>query len=188
MSKHPKFELERAQELAAVIYELLAPAAERLEIAGSVARRAPQVSDIEFVMVPKLDIWWAPVINSHIHIVARKMGWQVLQDGPKAKRLEIDGWAQLDLFVTTREQWGVIKTLRTGPAELSKALVTPKQQGGLLPSHLRVKDGRLWAGDEALPTPEERDFFEQLSLAYLPPHKRDVLLSRLGSNLSDGGK
>ena len=191
MSEHPKVALERAQEICERVYQLLAPAAERLEVAGSVARRAPQVGDLELVMISKLDLFWQPVINSHIHIMAAREHWKIIQDGPKAKRLDL-GEIQLDLYITTPEQWGVIKALRTGPRELSKALVTKKRAGGFMPANMQIKDGKLWrippdgSPRFVIPTPEERDLFERLGVPYLPPHKRDVLLEKRQQSKSDG--
>jgi DNA polymerase/3'-5' exonuclease PolX len=37
---------------------------------------------------------------------------------------------------------------------------------------MRFEKGRLWRGDNVLPTPEEIDVFRSLGLAYVEPEKR----------------
>ena len=92
--------------------------------------------------------------------------------GPRYKRLLYQG-VPLDLFsVLPPAQWGVIMVIRTGPAQFSHRIVTPKRYGGLLPSHLRVKDGAVWHGEEMVPTPEEADFLRLLGLEWVEPWER----------------
>lgn len=85
----------------------------------------------------------------------------------------------MDIFsVIEPAQWGVIYTIRTGPAEFSRRLVTSTLHGGLLPPHLRVRDGALWHRGDALfdammiPTAEETDLFEAVGLTWIPPEAR----------------
>jgi DNA polymerase/3'-5' exonuclease PolX len=46
--------LEYAREMAGALVEILAPACERIEIAGSVQRQKSKPNDIEIVCEPKL--------------------------------------------------------------------------------------------------------------------------------------
>lgn len=119
--------------------------------------------------------------------------------GPKHKRLLYRG-APIDLFCavgyeddgkTIRaepERFGLILTIRTGPAPYSHQLVTehgktvvvgtrngrPITRVGLLPSHLRVQGGwlRYRVSGIRIPTPTEREFFEQARLRWLEPYER----------------
>ena len=59
----------------------------------------------------------------------------------------------LDLFVATRETWGYILALRTGPAEFSKRLVTLKSAGGCCPSHLKFRETRSGSSQAAAAAP-----------------------------------
>jgi len=82
-------------------------------------------------------------------------------------------WLAVDLFsVLPPAQWGVIMMIRTGPAEFSRRLVTPRGSGGLLPDGLRVRDGAIWDGEHAIATPEEDDVWRVLGLAPVAPEDR----------------
>lgn len=86
------------------------------------------------------------------------------------------GICKLDLFVTSTEQWGVIFTLRTGSAEFSHNLVTPKPYGGKMPEGMFIQDGRLWsriAGHcVSMVTLEEKDLFRAMGLEWVEPERR----------------
>ena len=95
--------------------------------------------------------------------------------GHKYKKIALTEGPQLDLFIVTPPaQWGVLFLIRTGPAEYSHALVTPKWHGGLLPSHLQVKDGAVWNRNtgEILETPEEENVYNLLDIPYVAPELR----------------
>jgi len=92
--------------------------------------------------------------------------------GDRYKRLVYQG-VGLDLFsVLEPASWGVIYTIRTGSAEFSHRLVTPRLMGGWLPAGLRVKDGALWDRGRLIETPEEADFFRAIGVEWLPPERR----------------
>jgi hypothetical protein len=70
------------------------------------------------------------------------------------------------------QQFGVIMVIRTGPADFSKRIVTPRYHRGCLPSDCRVEDGAVWHGDQIIPMPEEIDFLEFLGLGWVEPKER----------------
>ena len=118
----------------------LAPACDRLEIAGSIRRARPDVGDVELVAVPRVtpgrpDLFGTPMgATDELHALAtallaqgflahrpdRNGRWAF---GEKLKRVVFRGAAgelPLDLFaVTPPAQWGVIFTIRTGPGAFS---------------------------------------------------------------------
>lgn len=166
--------LIRAQALVAY----LTPRCERIEIAGSIRRKKEMVGDIEIVAIPRLD----PITNlfgevsghhSQLNDAAlfAELG-RVLRSGLHYVQVEMADGVCLDLFITTPEQWGVIYTIRTGSADFSHWLVTPRQQGGACPGFAKVRDGRIWVGSTALDTPEERDVFKALELPWISPEAR----------------
>ena len=53
MNRHKGMTLEFAQEMAEALVELLAPACERIEIAGSIRRKKPNPNDVEVVAAPR---------------------------------------------------------------------------------------------------------------------------------------
>lgn len=164
--------LAEAQPIAERLVALLAPACERIEIAGSIRRRQPDIGDIEIVAVPKFaepvqDIFGMPagemanVLDVFCTGFRRAM---ILMDrpdkngrpawGPKFKRM-VYGGIGIDLFsVIAPAQWGVIFAIRTGPADYSHQFVTAQGvtfrdsagclRAGLMPTGLHVHGGALY--------------------------------------------
>lgn len=184
MTTKRKIPLGQAQQLARELTLLhLRPACERIEIAGSIRRGKPEVSDVELVAIPRfgeqLNLFGEPA--SQVDLL-RPLVERLLREDDAFERGPRNGdryvqffyqGCKVDLFIVKPPaQWGVLYTIRTGPAAFSKRLVTPKKHGGLLPSHLKVKDGAIWDGDEVIPTAEEEDVFRVLGLAWIAPHER----------------
>lgn len=194
-------EFYQAKKRANEIARIFKPYCSRVEVAGSIRRRAPEVKDIELVVIPNLttvndllgykhkvyDPLEYPVIE------LKTMGGIVLKSGARYKQIDFPegirigvgskpfypGEIKLDLFVVIPPaQFGVIFAIRTGPADYSRLLVTDRQHGGYLPSYLKVKNGALmtkstkWNGEQTIETPEERDFYKAIDLEYIQPQKR----------------
>lgn len=176
MSEGIRMSLPFARHLAENMVELLRPYCQRIEIAGSIRREKPTVGDIEIVLIPAmqpdlLGVWsFSPGLISE---TLANDGFLLTKNGDHFKKAHLsNGRASFDIFLTTPEQWGVIFTLRTGPEEFSHRIVTRRNQGGLLPSFLRVKEGRVWNGSVAMETPEEEDFFKAIEIPYILPKER----------------
>lgn len=179
MSK-TKIPLAQAQVLADKIIKELAPVCERVQVAGSVRRQKAEIGDIEIVAIARhqLDLFGTPgasLLEPELETLAAR-GRIIKGDkwGPKYKKFHIPARRDLavDLFITTPEEWGYTFTIRTGSAEFSHRLVTPKQQGGFLPGDLWVGSCRLWRDGKALDTPEEKDFLEALGIGWIEPENR----------------
>lgn len=181
-----KLPLSQAAALTDKIITALTPGCLKIQVAGSVRRCRPEVGDLEIVCIagPSLDF----VIDDLIDNGRLECGDK---NGKKFKNFLIPSvpGLGLDLFIPTRETWGVIFTIRTGPAEFSHKLVTQQNKGGFLPSDLRVKEGRIWRGNEAIQTPEEADVFKLLgwylepeyrTADFRPSRHRLVLMNRIG--------
>jgi hypothetical protein len=71
-------------------------------------------------------------------------------------------------------EFGLLMAIRTGPADWSHRLVTPRRQGGWLPDHLRVHDGHIEhiRDGEVVPTPEEPEVFRVVNQPYVLPERR----------------
>lgn len=184
--------LAEAERLAAQVVGLLTPSCERIEIAGSIRRRKPEVGDIEIVCVPKLvesrvfDLFGSRVEGAPLDRL-EETATSLLVAGTFRHRLDVNGrpafgsrykrllyqGVGLDLFsVLPPAQWGVLYTIRTGPAEFSHRLVTSRLQGGWMPAGMRVQDGALWDRGAIVQIPEEADFFTALGLEFVPPEQR----------------
>lgn len=179
-----------AQATAEKLVDLLAPFCTRLEIAGSLRRgQRPDVGDIELICEPafanrlalfeeipavqdlledRLDALLMGATIQHAPAYAnRRAPW-----GPRYKRLVFDT-LPVDLFIVRPPaSWGAELIIRTGPWQFSKALVTPRAQGGLMPAYLKMREGALHRGAERIPTPTEADLFRLYSLDYLEPADR----------------
>lgn len=170
--------LDLALPLAKGLKQYLSPHCERVEIAGSCRRHKPDVKDIEIVAMPKpgRDIFGAPTPPDSgliTHALSQYPGLTRVKNGDRYKKYELAAGISLDLFIVLPPaQWGVIFAIRTGPAEYSRWLVTPRHLGGALPSAYHVRDGVVWQAQIPFSTPEESDFFELLGLPFPDPGER----------------
>ncbi len=188
MTRRP---LAEAQAAAESLVELLATGCLRIEIAGSIRRKADDCKDIEAVAVPRFatDLLGGcadDLLNVTIGGADRRghMACRDTHTGEEVKRYKMDDrrfypllllghgapWP-VDLFVVRPPaQWGAIFAIRTGPADYSARLVSAVR----LTRGYRCDQGRLVSTDtgEPLDTPEERDFIEACGFAYLPPEFR----------------
>jgi len=175
---------------AQALVDVLRPACERIEIAGSLRRRTALVHDIEIVAMPRLgrDLFGDLAVDAPTEldaILARLVRQDRLCRGDKGRsryknfRVSVTDQPRitLDLFVVLPPaQWGVLFLIRTGPAEFSHWVVTQQLAGGALPSHCRVLDGAVREGligeGKIVPMPEEIDFLEFLGLGWIEPAER----------------
>jgi DNA polymerase/3'-5' exonuclease PolX len=174
-----------AMATAEELRSLLAPACERIEVAGSLRRRRPTVSDIELVAMPRFvdeqdglfdtarhsaldallgDIERRPV-TLHRHDGTEQ---EQVRDGTAYKALQYRG-LPVDLFIVDpeRSDWGVIFTIRTGPADFAHELVARCRTWGR-----RVQGGRLYDRGRYVPCPEETDFLAAVGLPWIEPWDR----------------
>lgn len=179
---------QAAYPLARDLANDLAPYCERIEIAGGLRRRKPDVHDLELVAVPRL-IPQADMLG-HVYAEHNLLDEQLIylvengrlapstKNGPRYKQFTVPPTGiALDLFIVLPPaQWGVIYTIRTGPAHFSHWLVTHQLHGGALPNHLRVRDGAVWSiyGNTPYDTPTEGRFFELLGLPWIDPVDRST--------------
>ena len=179
--------LAEARHTAGQIYGQLDPSCVRLSIAGSIRRGRPDIGDIELVAVPRFleepsDLWGGTrQVSLLANALAREEREQVLErisGGDRYVKLRhVRSGMQVDLFITTPEQWGLILLIRTGPADYSQWLVTEARRRGL-----HVAGGRLHNGSglpgrtdcscQVIPTPDERDVYTALALPYVEPADR----------------
>ena len=165
-----------AHVAASLVIDHLQPHCDRVEIAGSIRRKCAEVGDIEIVCIPRLIsneqktlfpgdegeliITWPG--DECVHTIADENS--LVKDGERYKQFAYNG-RQVDLFLTTKEQWGLIFAIRTGPAEFSQKIVTQKSKGGYLLDICQVRDGwlKVWKDDPGVflshPTCTEDEFF-----------------------------
>lgn len=184
MSK-TKRPLAEALEIAAVVEADLKPHCLRFQIAGSVRRRKPFVSDIEAVAIPATqgaglfgDIPESALYSYlHVHPERYRFIKGDHADG-RYHQLWLPEWEmQLDLFLASADNWGITLVVRTGDALFCQALLTrwkylhhiPADQPGSVGGRL------VTAAGLEVPTPEEEDVFRLLQIRpVLPEERRDA--------------
>lgn len=183
---------QQALPWAENIKETLSQYCERIEIAGSVRRKKQaDIKDIEIVCVPKVQLVTdlfgeetgsTSLLQEAFPSLCRSWHVQhVVRNGPSWKTFFIydqsvsDEGVKVDLFIVTRETWGTQFTLKTGPAEYSKWIVTEKRFGGAMPGHAKFTGSfNIEIHGEPVPMYEEKDFFEFLSLPFVEPWERKI--------------
>lgn len=184
MSEGERMPYETALEIAKRWAKVLEPFCRRVEIAGSIRRKRPEVGDIEIVCQPFEDtvvtqpdlfgqprgVLRTPVLGeAQLMTLARENGARWVKGGLRYVKLELGEGCALDLFmVRPPAQFGLIYLIRTGPAAFSEYMVTrPKQMG------MKVEHGALWQRYAGIvPTPEEKDVFRVLKVKYIKPEDR----------------
>ena len=179
--------LPLAAFIAQSLVNLLSPACARIEIAGSIRRRRPEVGDIEIVAQPlqRLETFtpagelfpksgWHNLLDARLdELLARDVLRKHPFDpkwGDKYRKLwQPDIGAQIDLFILTAPaEWGPAMVVRTGPADFSREMVTRLRRYKMRCENLAIQtfDG------EHVPCPDEFTFFELCGMAYVSPERR----------------
>lgn len=188
MSDHPKQPHAEMLNLATALTHELAPYVDRIAIAGSIRRGAPECADIEIVAIPRMGTARQPgeLLPRHVDLLdhyAREHldtgRWQPRRDkngraalGDRYKRLLVDG-VPLDLFsVLPPASFAVILLIRTGPAEFGRAMVTQRSKGGRLPDGYRVQDGAIRTVTGPVEIADEAAWFNLCGMDYVPPEER----------------
>lgn len=128
MSTEVKMPLKRAQIIADRFIKFLDPYCEKISIAGSVRRECSEVGDIEVCVVPKDEFSMGRAFPE---------GYPgMVVNGTRLKRFKYpDMNLQIELYITTENDWGRILAIRTGSSAYSH--------------HLAVRWGRIgWCGTE----------------------------------------
>lgn len=164
-----------ALRVAEWLADELSPGCERIEIAGSIRRRKPDVKDVEIVAIPSKKVprpeFGEPVDNSILARQLRSLEEDLMlkriKGGEKYLQFEIRRLVEfcipeplnpfcLDLFlVTPPSQWGVEYLIRTGPGDFSRWIVTQKSKGGALPDGYFVKHNVVWTFGTQVPNKAE---------------------------------
>ena len=186
MTRKRRYHLEDAEAAAGRLRDALAPYCERIEVAGSIRRRRPDVGDVELLCIPrpgqtetlfgvvesgtdKLTVALLTMIGKgELAYRLNARGQRVF--GPKNKLLtDVASGIPLDVFSTEAGCWGMALVVRTGPAGFCKAFMQRFRALGMA--------GHAYGGVEdadgnLLDCPEEQDVFDLLAWPWLPPEDR----------------
>ncbi len=164
----------------------LAPHCRRIEIAGSIRRQCPIIGDIEIVAIPTpaYDMYNAPTGKTEVDRALEWSQYSMTKNGPRYKQFVIgqdEGISyQVDLFLATPENWGLILLLRTGPEDFSRRVVTSVEHGGMKPERYMVAGGSVWEKHIHRGTPietiigaeEELEIFRLWGMDWIAPEDR----------------
>lgn len=188
VSDRPRLPLPEGQRIAEEIFELLNGSSDRILVVGSVRRKAPTVKDVELLVEPKYETQTSDLFGGASSFNVLEQRCNQLRDdglftpmawGARLKRFLYAG-QQVELFICLPpSQWGLAAVIRTGPADFSHQVVTPKGQRcsgtarqGLMPRDLRVHDFGFYRGTVLVPTPEEEDVFRVIGEPFIKPEAR----------------
>lgn len=175
-----KLKLSRESVLptAESLLHLLAQSCERTEIAGSLRRRRPLVSDIEFLVIPKYDGLIDLLDQSLRRLISErvldyrlnKIGSRVY--GPKNKLLvHIPTRISVDIFSTDSDCWPMSLVIRTGGKITNLRLaIAALKQGIRLHAY---GSGYTLADGSHLTCYSEEDVFSAVGLPFLRPEDRE---------------
>jgi DNA polymerase/3'-5' exonuclease PolX len=158
-----------AKSIADELIDVLKPHCLKIEIAGSVRRKKPQVKDIEICLVPKS-------INKVFNVLGKFLleqnkNFKYIKNGSRYKQFRYRD-CQVDLFTAKPDNWGIIFLVRTGSAAFStKILSTWKKVTGGGYS----RDGYLYDNnDKVVYTFEEEEVFRFCKMDFVKPEDRSV--------------
>lgn len=170
--------LTTALHIATKIVEELRPLCERIEIAGSIRRRCPEIGDIDLVILPgpegdrpireRLQRNCNPVTDGQQSTTLR-----MPMSGPWPGA-QIDVWfarpETSDLFGTTPTNWGSLLLCRTGSREHNIRIVKKAESEGL---RWKPHEGLFDAATGKLITSQtEEQIFEALGMKFVNPGDR----------------
>lgn len=153
--------LEFAQRCADRLMDWLSPLAERIEIAGSIRRRRPDVGDIDLVAIPKVEMERDLLgsMQARRNLMAAEVrsrcgaeGWELQRDGEQCMIWVAKG-VQVDLWFASHDTWGTLLLCRTGSrAHNIQLAMRAMDQGGKWNPHHGLFFGRtrIAASEESI--------------------------------------
>jgi DNA polymerase/3'-5' exonuclease PolX len=171
MKKEKRWKYAEAYAIALNVLEQLRPHCYRIEIAGSIRRKKPDVGDIEIVAIPKP--FSIGLFESGIATVVNK--WKKVKGDLKygnskyTQRILPEG-IRLDMFFAEEGNWGQILAIRTGSAEYSHSVLAK----GWVQKGFKSEAGYLFREGERYEIREEKDLFKIIGLSYIGPENRNL--------------
>ena len=152
-------ELERARKIADAVVKRISPYCQKIEVAGSIRRRRPQVNDIDLVLIPH-DLW-------NLHGELMKLG-QIKMSGKKIMRVMV-GSTQVDLYIAEPETWATLLLIRTGSKENNIRLCSRAKDMGW---HLAANGDGLFNETGKRIADTELSIYNALGLPFQRPEER----------------
>ncbi len=169
--ENKKYPYAEAYKIATEILEELRPYCTRIEIAGSIRRKKPEVKDIEIVAIPKpynsgpLESGLAKVVNRWEKVKGTMQYGKV-----KYTQRILPSGIKLDLFFAEEGNWGSIFAIRTGSADYSHYVLA----NGWVKKGFKSVGGYLMKNGVKHEVREEKDLFQIIGVPYIEPEQRNL--------------
>src|SRR5215208_2535150 len=162
----PRILLSRAETIADQIVGALRsqPGAERVEVAGSLRRRADSVKDLDIIATAKDPVALSAAL-AELELVE-----SVQSAGDAGARVLTHSGMRVDLKVVEPDQFGNVLQHFTGSKAHNVALRESAVRAGLHVSEYGILDD---ATGETLRCAREEEVYERLGLAWIPPELRE---------------
>lgn len=177
-----KIDLDQAAGIAQDIITHVRPSMARIEVAGSIRRRKPVVGDIELVALPSDRERMVQLLGEMGQFIKPGVPGAIPWDpNPDAKylRMRLPSGANLDVFIASELNWGGLYLMRTGGAVGPDGKAFSGFVPGMFSRWKKVSGGGRMTGAQPtttegvqLPLREEQDFFDLLSMDFVPPEER----------------
>jgi len=156
--------MHRVKRLANRLVIDLKPFSKKIEIAGSIRRKASNPRDIDILIVPRDKNG----ILQYFKSIDRKEKGKLLGAGGMALNAEVDG-VGINIIFTSQPEWAPSLLHFTGPkgANIWKKRVA-KDKGYILNRH-GLFDKKT---KRRIPTPTEYSIYKHLDMTYRPPEMR----------------
>ena len=156
--------LSEAKLIAEKYLNLLKPFCTRIEIKGSICREKPEPNDIELVCIRDT--------RKGFDFVATVNQIPILLGSPAGKyvKLMLPENIKLDLFMCSKDNWGLISAIRTGSEAFSHEVLGK----GWVKAGYRSVDGMLYKNGFAFPLYEEEELFKLIGVDYVEPKDREM--------------
>lgn len=186
-----RIELDEIKPLAQSFLEYLSPVCERIEIVGSIRRMKDFCGDIEILAIPKIRTSKkkAPLgdalgvetkvireTNLLINFLKKKFERRklfIIKGKDKYFQLVSKDLVQVDLFLANKDNWGLIKMIRTGSAAYSKNFMIESAKTKYESSKGYLRDRET---GEIIPVESEEELFEIIGFPLLHPRERTALI------------
>lgn len=177
-----KIELSEASIIANKVRNHIAPAMDRIEVAGSIRRQKPIVGDIELVAIvadrEKLLKLVGDVGQTIKPSVPGVIPWTPKPES-RYIRVRLEEGMNLDLFIANPDNWGGLFLMRTGSASGSDGNAFNGFVPGCFSRWKKLSGGGRMTevmptmpDGTQLPVYEEQDFFDLLEMDFVPPVER----------------
>lgn len=192
-------QLAEARAIIEELVEILRPACELIEIAGSVRRGKLEVKDAEVVIIPTPDL--LPLTDTLIECGRAQYalyGEKLTKRWGQNYRGLLFKGIKCELFMTTADSWGYQYWLRTGPGDANKYIMqwlglphvkapVRFQEGYGWHSLHWAHDGKKWVGADRrrLRIASEEDLFGVLGMPFVPPNERTEMVYKKLTNVRD---